>query len=736
MNRFNPCKFGWWYWNVILIISAAPIIGISQNFPFELPELPEGKKIQIFYNVVVNDPLDPLTTSFIGQQDTVFYGNELFLLSDDPATMAADDITLTPASQFVCNSFDGIVYVDQSAGAGSNDGSSWGNAFLNLQDALLAKIICPENVDTILVAEGTYYPTDDGNRDSSFNIPDSVVVLGGFPSGGSTLAERNELCELYPTVLSGEIQGDNNNTNNSYHVVYTDHVSEATVVDGFVITLGYALTGSINARGGGWFNDGSGAGQSSNPTIRNCTFINNEAHYGGALYNEGGVGSSILNGAGGEASPVITNCRFENNFAATSGGAVYNSGYQGISSPVIINSTFIGNTTQDRGGAIMNYCISYNDIDSESSPVFNNCVFSGNSASLGGAVSNWSELGNNSSPAYALVRASFVNCVFSGNSAEFQGGALDSYCDHGTDSSLFVNCVISGNYAGNNGGAMHLFGDLSIPEIINSIFYNNSAGSGNPVFHNGSANPSIQNSLFDVDFVTVNHNMAVSDNGGNKFETEPLFAYAPAASAAPTAAGDFRLMSGSPAIDMGDNTANMETEDLDGLSRVYNGTIDVGAYEWREYCKQDTVYLDENGEGIADETELVGELPEFPGCVVDTVLEVPSVSCSDTAVLYHLFLIKDEMDTVLRCTDTIWVLDTISPVIAMEEVELMLDNECMATMPDLSSYASDNCGVENFIQDPAVDENLGLPGEIVMVTLTAIDSSGNETIETFDIEVQ
>ena len=54
---------------------------------------------------------------------------------------------------------------------------------------------------------------------------------------GSTVA--NPSCNK--TILSGEIQQDGLDTNNSYHVVTTYGVSAATVVDGFCISGGYAV---------------------------------------------------------------------------------------------------------------------------------------------------------------------------------------------------------------------------------------------------------------------------------------------------------------------------------------------------------------------------------------------------------------------------------------------------------------------------------------------------------------
>src|SRR5690606_10768545 len=132
----------------------------------------------------------------------------------------------------VCIDFNGIVYVDSAAVTGTNDGTSWDNAFTDLQDALRRAWECPGKVDTILVAKGTYYPTPTTNRDTSFWIPNGVVMLGGFcPGDGDTsLADRD--WRVHETILSGNI-GMNVSTDNSYHVVRTNHLDSTTMVDGF-----------------------------------------------------------------------------------------------------------------------------------------------------------------------------------------------------------------------------------------------------------------------------------------------------------------------------------------------------------------------------------------------------------------------------------------------------------------------------------------------------------------------
>ncbi|GAA5220501.1 hypothetical protein GCM10025777_11310 [Membranihabitans marinus] len=468
-----------------------------------------------------------------------------------------DDIDIG-VYEFSCSNYsftEGIIYVDLSA-TGGNDGTSWTDAFTDLQSALQLFKVCPNAADSIFVAEGTYYPTSTGNRTVSFMIPDSVRVYGGFPAGGGGFVNRD--WDANKTILSGDIGVQNDSTDNSCHVVYTKNVSDVTLVDGFTITDGNADGSFANYRGGGWYNDGSGLGNVSSPRIENCVFESNSAKFGGAIYNSGNEGVS---------SPKLVNCVFTSNTVESIGGAILNDGTEGVSTPKLVNCVFTSNTAGSDGGAIYN-----SGREGVSSPKLVNCVFTSNTAgSDGGAIYNSGNEGV-SSP-------ELVNCVFTSNTAESDGGAINNDGEFGESSPELVNCVFESNSA-DQGGAIYSvgIGGESSPILKNSIFYENTAQNEGPVFYTDNGSVSISYCLFDLAFFDVNNTFNVSDDGNNLFSTHPLFVDA--------ANGDFHLQLTSPAINRGDpSTSTMGFYQVNGMAvdldlnpRIEN-TIDMGVFE-------------------------------------------------------------------------------------------------------------------------------------------------------------
>ncbi len=263
-------------------------------------------------------------------------------------------------------------YVDADSSGGS--GSSWGTAFQNIQQALAVAV----SGDEIWVAEGVYYPDEgptqtDNSRSESFILIDGVALYGGFAGTESQLSERDWTTHI--TVLSGDIdQNDTTNSagvveavsditgNNAYNVVRGISVGNATRLDGFTITAGYADSNVCPGHGCG---GGALLYSSAAPTLENLIFSANFAnYYGGGLVNHGSTGTTLTGvtfianqalpaifvGVGGGAYFVgstltLSNITFEAN-AATYGGGLATKD----ASITLANSTFENNTAQQGGG--------------------------------------------------------------------------------------------------------------------------------------------------------------------------------------------------------------------------------------------------------------------------------------------------------------------------------------------------------------------------------------------------
>jgi hypothetical protein len=290
------------------------------------------------------------------------------------------------------------IYVNKTA-TGNNNGTSWTDAFTDLQDAIDASC---SNVE-IWVAAGTYYPTSspDGTttdpRDKAFHLGTDMKIYGGFVGGETQLSARNAAANV--TILSGDFNNDDvvtgggstlsfsGNAENAYHVMLTADLTAAAVIDGFTIEGGNADgSGTISYQSISFYrNYGGGMGNySSSSTITNSTFANNSASQGGGMYNY-------------DSSPNITNSTFANN-SAIYGGGMFN--YD--SSPIITNTAFTNNNAYDNGGGMFN--------QSSSSPTIMNSTFANNNGFFGGGMYN-----DNSSP-------TITNSTIENNSASQGGG--------------------------------------------------------------------------------------------------------------------------------------------------------------------------------------------------------------------------------------------------------------------------------------------------------------------------
>lgn len=364
-----------------------------------------------------------------------------------------------------------ILYVKSDGTSRTCD--SWENA-CGLQTALLTA----ETGDEIWVNAGIYEPAEDtSSPEATFRLKKGVAVYGGF--AGTETARDQRDWETNITVLSGDLGGDDKTDpngvvtdtvnivgKNAYHVVFSSGVDRTAVLDGFVITAGYASQAppDINGFGGGMFM------QAGSPTLNNLVFSGNTAGKGAAYHGGGAMYISFA------SNPILTHVTFVANSAGSGAGMFNDRG----SSPVLNDVTFSGNKAID-ASCMGNYA--------SSNPILNDVVLDSNSSSNKGCMVN-----ENSKPV-------LTNVTFSGNSAKY-GSGMYNY----KSSPTLTDVVFSENVAGDVGGAMENE-DHSNPILTNVIFSANSAyHEGGGMFNMAGSNPILANSAF--------INNAVTGDGG------------------------------------------------------------------------------------------------------------------------------------------------------------------------------------------------------------------------------
>ncbi len=458
-------------------------------------------------------------------------------------------IILFLAVPFVANA--SVWYVKKTGTDPSdcNSGTSWETAFATIQQALE----CAQYGDEIWVAEGVYFPSDNG-----FQLKENVALYGGF-SGDETSRDQRDW-ESHKTILSGDIDhndidndgdgiiepsdGDSIQGHNAYRVLTG---ANGARIDGVVVTAG---DGSY---GGGLHNE------SRDMIVANSIFVGNKAdHAGGAIYN-----STTL---------TILNTKFLENesgkyYIYEGGGAIYNYYYGQIT---IKNSIFTKNKTTEiaKGGAIDNAYYARLDID--------NCKFEKNSSYAGGAICFYNSFSSN-------VR----NSMFIENSATLGAGIYNDSSWPDISNSVFIKNMLTDSL----GSGSAIYDYYSFPTIINCSFI----GHSNSVLFDYGAGSEVINSIFWDNINAIEIDYSVDDEndasqveysdirngfpGEGNIDEDPMFV--------DPENGDLHLKSTSPCIDSGNNDfVPQDDTDFEGEPRIMDGDgdsiaiVDMGADEF------------------------------------------------------------------------------------------------------------------------------------------------------------
>lgn len=205
---------------------------------------------------------------------------------------------------------------------------------------------------------------------------------------------------------------------------------------------------------------------------------------------------------------------------------------------IIHESTISGNTSAHDGGGV------YAD---QHAYIYDSTISGNMAGSDGGGM-------------YADRDSEIYRSTISGNTATYGGGGI--YVED--DPLLVVQSTITGNTADDQGGGVYNTDDVT---LINTILSGNTAFfSDTDAYVDGTFTST--NSLLGTDiFIAATGNVSsdtpnlgpLQDNGGPTFTHLPL--------------------AGSPALDAGTASADMYDQRGIGFTRVFNGTVDIGAVE-------------------------------------------------------------------------------------------------------------------------------------------------------------
>lgn len=386
------------------------------------------------------------------------------------------------------------VFVDASAVPGG-DGTAWHVAFQDLQDAIGHARTLGGAVE-LWVAEGVYTPDrSTGDRHARFVVSgfDAFALLGGFPSGGGTIEQRDP--ETFATVLSGDLLGDDEvvyepiefsdelvptnlltagirfeqREDNAYGVLDVLETPEGVLIDGVEIRGGHAHgldtpDGRANAEGGGV------RIEDARVVLRDCVIIGNYAGtFGGGVY-----------AVGADAGLVLEHTQVEFNSSKERGGGVYTT----CQEVQILAAEIRSNSSLDGGG----------QYSSNALIEISETLYEGNIAT--------GEGGGMLAGAYGRVVA--TDTEFTANASLSWGGGL-----HVGRTSSLIGCAFEDNVATGRGGGLYLANvgiDPEWGEVRMSAFRRNAAaGHGGGAYIYGDVE--VGGTLFE-------DNRSLSDGGG------------------------------------------------------------------------------------------------------------------------------------------------------------------------------------------------------------------------------
>ncbi len=326
---------------------------------------------------------------------------------------------------------------------------------------------------------------------------------------------------------------------------------------------------------GGYPNGGGLQDVINNSTIldgNNSYRVFNTAHTIGTTYLEGLTiqNGSVTNQGGGIRSIgnielnqiIVKNNTVSSSIPLLEGGGIYCSGGNlTLINSTVKNNTLISTSSTLNSGAIGGGIYSNNAIFLTNSKVNNNNVSSSFTDAYGGGAGIFNR------DNVILLNSEVNNNESSFNLASGGGGIASTNNITLINSQVNKNTSNSSNSFSRAGGIFVASG--AIITLQNSILWGNTKTEGSTTILSEYEGSTLifNHSLIKDQYPTGVNNIDATVSGFN-----PLFV--------DEAGGNYRLQSDSPLINVGNNTFNSTTEDLDGNTRFVNA-IDIGPYEYQ-----------------------------------------------------------------------------------------------------------------------------------------------------------
>ena len=425
-------------------------------------------------------------------------------------------------------------------GAGAADGSSWANAYGDIQTAINAASTLYGTSSTpqeVWVKTGTY-----STSAAAIIMKESVSLYGGFAGTETDKNQRAKGTNAWDytnvsTLNGGAVKRAIESGGGNY--------TNVTIIDGFTITNGVGAGVQTAGAGGGVF-------LRHNLKLQNCIVTGNTA-----TGNGGGI--NMLGG-------IISNCWIYNNTGGAGGGFYSNTA--STTAATYVDNCLIERNTAPTGGGFRAQGTYTTNVDRCN---IRNNYSTGNGAGMyiqgttGAVITNSLITNNTGTNVIYMISAKMVNSTVANN----EGGV---YLASASTGELYNNIIVNNVTKGTTTAqgvsvvASYAAGKVKNNATWPSVAYQTWGGATDSI-------------------LTTNATTALSQVA---FKSPVAFrgrALANADSLSQISAADWSLVNTSICFNAGDNSLIPAgiTTDFAGLSRTQNTLVDLGAYELQYY---------------------------------------------------------------------------------------------------------------------------------------------------------